>query len=112
MPATVAETTTAGAAMMPAARTGPMGKAAATMEIMAARSIQIVEGSVRARVNRPTGAADSLAGTHNLVVADSLMVADNLTVAASLTAADRVMAANRTGAEKDTPDNRFPIDLC
>jgi hypothetical protein len=107
-----------------------MGKAAATMEIMAARSIQIVEGSVRARVNRPTGAADSLAGTHNLVVADSLMVAgnlmaadnlvvadslmvaDNLTVAASLTAADRVMAANRTGAEEDTPDNRFPIDLC
>ncbi len=82
------------------------------MEIMAARSIQIVEGSVRARVNRPTGAADSLAGTHNLVVADSLMVADNLTVAASLTAADRVMAANRTGAEEDTPDNRFPIDLC
>jgi hypothetical protein len=104
--------------MMPAARTGPMGKAAATMEIMAARSIQIVEGSVRAKVNRPTEAADSLTVTRSLVAVGSLMVAGNLTVAdslmvaASLTAADRVMAANRTGAEKDTPDNRFPIDLC
>lgn len=112
MPATVAETTTAGAAMMPAARTGPMGKAAATGEIVAARSIQIVEGSVRARVNRPTEAADRVTVTRSLVAADSLMVAGNLTAADNLMVADRVMAANRTGAEKDTPDNRFLIHLC
>jgi hypothetical protein len=86
-----------------------MGKAAATGEIMAARSIQIVEGSVRARVNRPTEAADRVTVTRSLVAAGSLMVAGNLTVAAadSLMVADRVMAA-----EKDTPDNRFPIELC
>src|ERR1035437_7770746 len=106
LPATVAETTTAGAAMMPAARTGPMGKAAATGEMVAARSIQIVEGSVRARVNRPTEAADRVTVTRSLMVAGNLTAADNLMVA------DRVMAANRTGAEKDTPDNRFLIHLC
>src|ERR1019366_4487543 len=75
LPATVAGTTTAGAAMMPAARTGPMGKAAATMEIRAAGFIQMGGGSVRAGVTRPTGGADSLGGPHTLVVADSLMVA-------------------------------------